>query len=94
MTFCFLSIAHVDSDDSLPPDFAKMQVQMMYAEEVWVAATFRKAVQRFRHPSKAERRKVTIPELVILFTIKIVMCIHLILIDSEPPQWTSWSCRQ
>ena len=53
-----------------------------------------KAVQRFRHPSKAERRKVTIPELVILFTIKIVMCIHLILIDSEPPQWTSWSCRQ
>lgn len=66
----------------------------MYAEEVWVAATFRKAVQRFRHPSKAERRKVTIPELVILFTIKIVMCIHLILIDSEPPQWTSWSCRQ
>ena len=22
------------------------------------------------------------------------MCVHLILIDSEPPQWTSWSCRQ
>ena len=52
----------------------------MYAEEVWVAATFRKAVQRFRHPSKAERRKVTIPELVILFTIKIVMCVRLVLI--------------
>jgi len=26
------------------------EVQMMYAEEVWVAATFRKAVQRFSDP--------------------------------------------